>query len=128
MNTPLVHILQKVIAIAIIMLLIDGVYLTLAKGHFAKVVRSIQKTEMKVDIWGAILSYTALIVGFYWFVASRNGSLLDAMMLGWVIYFVFDGTNRAMFKNYGWDTVLLDGIWGGLLFGLVWMTMKMLKL
>jgi len=128
MNTPLVRILQKVIAIAIIMLFIDGVYLTLAKGHFAKVVRSIQKTEMNVDIWGAILSYTALIVGFYWFVASRNGSLLDAMMLGWVIYFVFDGTNRAMFKNYGWDTVLLDGIWGGLLFGLVWMTMKMLKL
>jgi uncharacterized membrane protein len=128
MNTPLVRILQKVIAIAIIMLLIDGVYLTLAKGHFAKVVRSIQKTEMNVDIWGAILSYTALIVGFYWFIASRNASLLDAMMLGWVIYFVFDGTNRAMFKNYGWDTVLLDGIWGGLLFGLVWMTMKMLKL
>lgn len=115
----------SIIVIAIIMLLVDAVYLSLSKGHFANVVRSIQKSEMNIDIWGAMVSYGALIIAFYWFIVSRNAGIMDAMILGWVIYFVFDGTNKAMFKNYGWDTVLMDGVWGGLLFGIVWMIYHM---
>jgi uncharacterized membrane protein len=117
----------SLIVIAIIMLLVDAVYLSLSKAHFANVVRSIQKSEMNIDIWGAMVSYGALIIAFYWFIVSRNAGILDAMILGWVIYFVFDGTNKAMFKNYAWDTVLMDGIWGGLLFGIVWMIYHMVR-
>jgi uncharacterized membrane protein len=117
----------SLIIIAIIMLLVDAVYLSLSKAHFANVVRSIQKSEMNIDIWGAMVSYGALIIAFYWFIVSRNAGILDAMILGWVIYFVFDGTNKAMFKNYAWDTVLMDGIWGGLLFGIVWMIYHMVR-
>lgn len=117
----------SIIVIAVIMLLVDAVYLSLSKGHFANVVRSIQKSEMNIDIGGAMVSYGALIIAFYWFIISRNAGILDAMILGWVIYFVFDGTNKAMFKNYRWDTVLMDGIWGGLLFGIVWMIYHMVR-
>jgi uncharacterized membrane protein len=128
-NGGVLVILQKIISIAIVMLLVDSVYLSFSKHHFSRVVRSIQKTDMNIDIWGAILSYSALIVGFYWFIASRHSSsLMDAVILGWVIYFVFDGTNKALFKNYGWDSVILDGVWGGLLFGIVYIILKYLRI
>ena len=42
----------------------------------------------------------------------------DAAILGWVIYMVFESTNYAIFKKWKMETILLDGIWGGILFGL----------
>ena len=42
----------------------------------------------------------------------------DASILGWVIYGVYESTNLAVFKKWDLKTVLVDGIWGGILFGL----------
>jgi len=32
--------------------------------------------------------------------------------------FIFDFTNKAIFDKWSWETVLLDGVWGGILYGL----------
>jgi len=107
--------------ISVILLGIDSIYLTLTTPHFRKVVKQIQKSPLTIDYGGAFLSYIFLIIGYYYFIhRNKNATLIDAMILGWVIYAVFDGTNKAMFNNYTWLTVLMDAVWGGLLFGLVY--------
>ena len=31
---------------------------------------------------------------------------------------VYETTNKAIFNKWTWSTVLIDGLWGGILFGL----------
>ena len=44
--------------------------------------------------------------------------ILDAMILGWVIYGVYEGTNYGILKNWKMSTVIIDTLWGSVLFGL----------
>ena len=43
-------------------------------------------------------------------------SVLDAFLLGFVIYAVFDLTNMVIFKKWDLMTSLMDMTWGGVLF------------
>ena len=40
------------------------------------------------------------------------------MILGAVIYGVYEGTSYALLKNWKISTVIVDTLWGGVLFGL----------
>jgi len=102
------------------MLALDSVYLSNIGGPlFAKMVKGIQKDEMKINIFGAIGSYLLLILVLYKFIIVERKSPSDAFLLGFCIYGVFDFTNIAIFKNYSLLPALLDTLWGGVLFYIV---------
>ena len=63
--------------------------------------------------------YLLIIVGLYYFVLYENKSIAEAMLLGIVIYGAYELTTKALIKNWRWKTVVLDTVWGGVLFGLV---------
>ena len=105
---------------AFTMLALDSVYLSNIGGPlFAKMVKGIQKDEMKISIFGAIGSYLLLILVLYKFIIVERKSPSDAFLLGFCIYGVFDFTNIAIFKNYSLLPALLDTLWGGVLFYIV---------
>ena len=105
---------------AFTMLALDSVYLSNISGPlFAKMVKGIQKDEMKINIFGAIGSYLLLILVLYKFIIVERKSPSDAFLLGFCIYGVFDFTNIAIFKNYSLLPALLDTLWGGVLFYIV---------
>jgi uncharacterized membrane protein len=60
-----------------------------------------------------------LVFGIYYFIIRTKKPVLDAFLLGAVIYMVYETTNKAILKNWSWKTVALDGVWGGILFALV---------
>ena len=43
---------------------------------------------------------------------------MDAAILGWVIYGVYETTNAAIFKKWDYFSLTIDTIWGGILFSL----------
>ena len=49
-------------------------------------------------------------------IIKPNKSIIEAFLLGLVIYGVFETTNYAMFKKWSIITVIMDTLWGGLLF------------
>ena len=105
---------------AFTMLALDSVYLSNIGGPlFAKMVKGIQKDEMKINMFGAIGSYLLLILVLYKFIIVERKSPSDAFLLGFCIYGVFDFTNIAIFKNYSLLPALLDTLWGGVLFYIV---------
>lgn len=105
---------------AFTMLALDSVYLSNIGGPlFAKMVKGIQKDEMKINMFGAIGSYLLLILVLYKFIIVERKSPSDAFLLGFCIYGIFDLTNIAIFKNYKLLPALLDTIWGGILFYIV---------
>ena len=40
------------------------------------------------------------------------------MFLGWFVYLVYEFTNKAIMTKWYWTSVIIDGTWGGILFGL----------
>ena len=102
---------------AILFITIDSLYLKLTTSHFKSVVSRIQGSPLEMNIYATFMSYITLVVGLYYFIIQNKKPVSDAALLGWIIYLVFDFTNKAIFKDWSWFTVLLDGTWGGFVFG-----------
>jgi len=103
---------------AIILIVIDSVYLNLMKGYFENQVKKVQGTNIKLNFVGAAICYIFLVVGLNYFIIKPHKSVQDAFLLGLVIYGVYETTNLALFSNWSILTVLIDTLWGGLLFGI----------
>jgi uncharacterized membrane protein len=103
---------------AILLVVIDSIYLTLIKDYFNKQVQVIQGSPLKINMLGALITYIFLIFGLNYFIIKPKRSVQDAFLFGLVIYAVFETTNLALFSKWSWLTVLIDSLWGGILFAL----------
>ena len=103
---------------AIIVVVIDSIYLTLVAPYFKYQVKMVQNSPMEINYLGAILSYIFIIAGLNYFIIKPRKSPQDAFLLGIVIYGIFETTNFALFKNWSMTTVVIDTLWGGILFAL----------
>ena len=103
---------------AIIFVILDGTYLNLVKGYFNKQVKSIQGSDIQMNIVATGLTYVVLIYGLNYFIIRKNKSVQEAALLGFFVYAVYELTNLALFKNWSILTVIMDTTWGTILFGL----------
>jgi uncharacterized membrane protein len=103
---------------AVILLSLDFIYLNLTKSVFQTQVFKIQHGVMNVKLIPAILCYFFLVIGLNYFILQSHRTILEAFLLGFIIYGVFDSTNLAIFKNYEWNVAIMDTVWGGILFAL----------
>jgi uncharacterized membrane protein len=46
-------------------------------------------------------------------------SVKTAFILGFVIYGIYELTNAAIINKWGWKYVVMDTLWGGILYALV---------
>ncbi len=112
---------------AIIFISLDFIYLQSIKNYFQKQVQSVQGSAMQVNYLGAALCYVFLIAGINYFIIKPNRSVKDAFLLGLVIYGVYETTNYALFKNWSIITVIIDTLWGGILFALTTYIVDLLR-
>tara|TARA_B100001758_G_C18012039_1_gene403557 strand:+ start:118 stop:492 length:375 start_codon:yes stop_codon:yes gene_type:complete len=103
---------------AAILLALDFIYLNTTKSIFEKQVFKIQHITMNVKLFPAILCYILLVIGLNYFILQKQGTILEAFLLGFIIYGVFDCTNLAIFQKYNWNVAIMDMVWGGILFAL----------
>lgn len=108
----------KLLLSAIIFVTVDFFYLNLIKDFFGKQVQSVQGTPLKINYLGAVICYIFLIFGLNYFIIKPNRSIQDAFLFGLIIYSVFETTNLALFSKWSWLTVIIDSLWGGILFAL----------
>ena len=101
---------------AIIFISIDFIYLNVMKGYFNNQITRVQGSSPKMNYLGAALCYIFLIAGINYFIIKPRKSVSDAFLLGIVIYGVYETTNLALLKNWSFLTVIIDTLWGGLLF------------
>ncbi len=101
---------------AIVLISIDFVYLSMIKSYFNNQVKLVQGSPLKINYFGAALCYIFLITGLNYFIIKPRKSVTDAFLLGLVIYGVYETTNYALFSNWSILTVIMDTLWGGILF------------
>jgi len=110
--------IPQILLSAFLVVIIDAIYLNAMKDSFGSMVTSIQRVVMKVKILPAILCYILIIFGLNYFILNKRQGVLEAFLLGFVIYGIFDMTNMALFKKYKWNLAIIDSLWGGVLFAL----------
>ena len=125
-------VLKDVLLLAGVLFAIDALYLRSIANYFNTQVSLVQGSTMEIDKLAAGLCYVALVVGLYWFVIRDANlrqiqnwnspvlrkTMLQSAILGWVIYAVYELTSKSILKKWMWNTVILDGVWGGVLFAL----------
>ena len=112
---------------AIIFTSVDFIYLNMFKNYFDKQIQRVQGSQTKFNFLGAILCYIFLIVGINYFIIKPRKSVSEAFLLGIVIYGVYETTNYAIFKNWSILTVIIDTLWGGLLFAITTYIINLLR-
>lgn len=115
------------LASAILFITIDFVYLNIIGDFFGQQIQAVQGSQMKVNYLGAALCYIFLIVGINYFIIKPRKSASDAFLLGIVIYGVYETTNYALLKNWSIWTVIIDTLWGGILFATTTYAVNLLR-
>ena len=110
--------MNLLIVSSILLVVIDSVYLfTVGKPVFEKTVMAIQKSPLTVNMPPAIFTYILMATILNYFIISANKPAIDALILGFCAYGIFDFTN--IFKNYNLKTAIIDTLWGAILFYIV---------
>ena len=88
------------------------------KGYFENQIKKVQGSPLKTNLLPIAFCYIFLIFGINYFIIKPKRSVQDAFLLGLVIYGVYETTNWALFTNWSPITVLIDTLWGGILFAI----------
>ena len=111
--------IKEYLLTSLILLGLDFIYLSLTKKYFNDQVQLVQGTPIKLNIIATIACYSLLSAGIFYFIITKNFSYFESFYLGIFVYGVYDLTTMAILKNWKWNTVVMDTLWGGTLFVLV---------
>lgn len=111
--------IKEYLLTSLILLGLDFIYLSLTKKYFNDQVKLVQGTPIKLNIIATIACYSLLSMGIFYFIIKKNFSYFESFYLGIFVYGVYDLTTMAILKNWKWNTVIMDTLWGGTLFVLV---------
>jgi uncharacterized membrane protein len=121
-------IIKNIAVITVVLLVLDFIYLTMNRNMFEVQVADVQRVALQMRPLGGILCYILLVIGLYYFIVREHRPVFDAFLLGLVIYGVYEGTTYALFKKWKLNTMLMDTLWGGILFALTtFITYKVVK-
>jgi uncharacterized membrane protein len=109
---------KELIVSGIILLVLDGIFLYANARMFQLQVAEVQRVSLQMKPTGALLCYALLILGLYYFIIRQHKPVKDAVLLGLLVYGVFETTNYALLKNWHMKTMVIDTLWGGILLGL----------
>jgi uncharacterized membrane protein len=112
---------------AIVFVCIDFFYLNLMKNYFNKQIQAIQGTPIKMNLLATLICYIFLIFGLNYFIIQPKRSVSDAFLFGIVIYGVYETTNWALFSKWSPFSVIIDTLWGGILFALTTSIIRLIR-
>ena len=107
---------KNILLLGILFIIVDAGFLYLMRNNFKNMIKKIQNSPLTMKIFPTIACYFILISSLYYFVIYKKGTLLDAFLLGFFIYGVYETTNMAIFKDWSIKVGLIDLTWGGFLF------------
>ena len=108
----------ELLILSVIMLLLDAVFLYSTSSFVLPIYRNIQKTTISIRYASAFACYLLMVCGMYYFIIREKRTVIDAFLLGVLVYGVYDLTVYFLFTNYTFPVAMMDMLWGGVLFGL----------
>lgn len=103
---------------SVLFVVLDAIFLTFRSKAFAKQIQDVQQSPLRLYPGAVIACYLLLVLGLNYFIIYPHRPLWDAFFLGCLINGVFETTNYSIFKQWQFETVVVDTLWGGVLFSL----------
>ena len=113
------YLFKNYLVISLLFVIVDSIYLSLVSGYFNNQIMSIQGSKLVLKPLSTFLCYMFLTIGISYFILLLKFTPLESFWLGLYVYGVYETTNHAIFRNWKWSTVVMDTLWGGVLFSLV---------
>jgi uncharacterized membrane protein len=110
--------IKTLILTGLVMLGLDAIYLSAMRDMFEIQIAAVQRVALQFRPLGAVICYILLITGLYYFILQDRRPIFDAFFLGIVIYGVYESTTYALLKQWKIKTMIMDTLWGGILFAL----------
>jgi len=101
------------------LLALDSIYFFFVQANMKNMISSIQQTPMKINLSYFVLCYLFLTFAIYYFIIKERKPTIDAFLLGLTVYAIYELTNASIFTKWKNWVILVDSIWGGVLFSLV---------
>lgn len=121
-------IIKNIATITVVLLALDFMYITTTRNMFEIQIADVQRVALQIRPLGGVLCYLLLVIGLYYFIIREHRPVFDAFLLGLVIYGVYETTSYALLKKWKWNIVLMDTLWGAILFALTtFITYKVVK-
>jgi len=106
--------------IAFYILILDFIWINIfLLPIFSSMIDKVQKEPIQLNLIGAVVAYFVLILFAFLFLPKMNNEY-EAFMLGFLLYAVYDSTNYATLKNWNAYVAIVDSLWGGVLFYLLY--------
>ena len=102
--------LNRVLFSSAILLALDFIYLNLVKKQYEVQIVAVQRVVMKIKIIPVIICYALILLALNYFILRTHRPILEAFLLGFIIYGVFDSTNYALFKKWDLRLAISDAI------------------
>ena len=119
---------KMIILTGIVLFTIDILFITyIFSNEYKPLIKSVQKSKLEMNYIAVFITYIILIFGLYYFIIKDRRSILDAAILGMIIYGTFSGTNYSLLKNWSFKIAVMDTIWGGILFATTTMTLQYIE-
>ena len=104
-------------SIFLLLLLLDAVYITLFSKFFNILFKKVQGgRNLTIKYGGFAATYLLMTSIIYYFGIIKKFTLSEMFLLGISIYGVYELTNYTTLMDWSLKMVLLDTLWGGILF------------
>ena len=104
----------------LLVLTLDALWIdTFFKYKFFPMIESVQKVPLTTNIPYVIIAYLILVTLIY-IIIPKCSSVEEAFFIGFLVYAVYDSTNLATLKDWDISVALMDSLWGGVLFTIIY--------
>ena len=118
----------------VLFLALDAVYLGSTSGMWNELLIRITGEKIQFRVIYAVACYLLILGAWYYFIflqykSHKNvkKSVMDAAILGFTTYGIYETTNAAIMRNWQFKYVVMDTLWGSILYSTVtFLTLKSL--
>lgn len=111
-----------------LLLLLDAVYISTFNGFLNKLFKRVQGgRKLSVKYGGFLATYLFMTSIIYYFGIIKKFQSSDMFLLGLSIYGVYELSNYTTLKDWNLKMVILDTLWGGILYASTFYLIKKLN-
>jgi len=119
---------KKLLVILLSLVILDLIYFQFTYSKFSKMIQNIQGSDMSVRLGSAVVCYLVLTGLLYYFIILPRRPAVDAAILGFGTYAVYETTSYALMRDWDLQIAIIDSLWGGILFYFVTSVVYWLKI
>ena len=123
-NPTLSTLLPSFIVTIVSFLVLDTIYFSLIYTYMKETIENLQRKPLAIRYSSALVCYLAMTALLVYFVVIKKQTITEAFFLGFLVYLIYETTNYAILRDWPLSLVVIDSLWGGILFMLVAMINK----